>query len=508
MKRLPYLFMLLMLLAACNQTPQGNNDSEKQQDERILSSAEQLQLRGPVKLVIETIDENINYEPFDIDWTQTYYYRYISEEQGFVPKELMGPDDVDTYVTASEDDEFLVDEDGEVILPEDDLAYDEDYQIGPEIGIFEERGTYAGDEGSLVQYWFDEKGDFTEIRYYGAEADSKMQRKEAFKYDDKHQQLAHFYYGEDGKLGSSYKSQYDSLGRETYYEYFSMDYNNGQVEKTAKTYNEDGNLLKSVTTVLGKQVGTMEYRYDEQGNCIYSHSEGRGYQYTSETEYNAQNKVVKETSYKSDGSIQNITSYLYNDKGNATESLMTSYLSKNEGEEVRHTIREFDKRGNCTKLTDYYYGELESIVDSRYDGNDNIVYYRSQYFSEDGTDTTVYESTFKYDKKGQNLETVTKSSDRGNVRIRTTCSYTDDGQLKEQRTYKTSVLEERFCGKGKAPERLVERVVYTFDSHGNWIKMEYFNTLQRDEDFNSKGETREDYEQVLTGSRTRKIEYY
>ena len=514
MKNCPYL-ILILLLVACQPTPQKEKVLDTADKQALLSQAEQMSLKGQVKLVIETIDESLNSEPFDIDWSETYIYSYISEEQGIVPQMWMMPDEVDEYVPMDDDDEFLVDEDGEVIVPdEDDISYEDadeegDFDIEPSLVIYEERGSHQEDETPLVQYWFDEKGDFTHIGYYGAD-NGAAERKETYKYDDKHQMLEHKVLDSDGKIINSYTSQFDSLGNEVYTESFSIYSNDGEVRKTNTTYTMDSKLFRSETTVRGKVVGLSEHQYDEHGNCIYSSYKG-SYSNSSKMEYNSDDKLVKETTYNAAGKVQTINSYLYDNRSNMTQSLLTSYYDNPDGEEVQHVVCEYDNRGNCTKYSTYYYGKLENEEISKFDANNNVIYNHLTYFDyvDDTTiDTIVTVTTYKYNKQGLLLQTTYCSGDRGNVLIRITNSYTADGQIKEERVYRTSLLEERFCGKGNAPERLVERRVYTYDSHGNWIKKEYFNTIRRDEDCGRRGETREDYEEVLTGSRTRRIEYY
>jgi|GEM_PF-1987149 len=508
MKKLSYLLMLLVLVA-CNQNSQNGDNNAESETEKHYSQAESMNLKGKVRLVIESYEDAIGN---DVDWQTTYHFFYASEEQGFAPEQFVFDDETTEYAEAPADDEFLVDENGEVILPveeaegeesEEDLYYDE-----PDLELYY-RYTSAEEETPLIHMWFDEKGDYTEVRYYANEGSAV--RKEIYKYDDDHRMLSQQIFDEDGKISLSNKMEYDSLGNEIYNESFAMGYNDGEVQKTRSTYNQQGNLLNAVTTVLGKQVSLREYKYDDKGNIVYNHSEGRGYSFTQLSEYNAEGKVVKETQLKLDGSVQNITTYKYDNLGNNVERTMTSFLDKPEGEELSRVLMQYDKQGNCIKSENYYKGKLEMIDRCQFDSRGLVIFSSNEYYTdyESYSDTTSTLSMYKYNKNGDCVESIFQSSERGNVRIRTTSEYTSDGLLREQRTYETSQLEEQFCGKGKAPERLVERLVYTYDSHGNWIKQEYFNTIIADEDFTkAKGETRDKYEELSTGVVTRRIDYY
>ncbi len=497
MKQLPY-FLATLLLISCTQKQQTHESAANAvctiADK---SQAEQMGLKGRVRFVIESVDELLTPVNFFFEWPETYHYRYISEEQGFNP---YLSDDDDVYEPAPA--EYVV-EDGED---------DEYWESEPDLGLYEARSELYDNEYPLRHYWFDEKGDITETRYFGLEGGCINKTLQT--YDDNHHCLIKTEYGEDGKLTDSYKAQYDSLGRLVYYENFLVFVNSGEVEKHHLAYNEQGKLLTDIATILGKEVEKREFRYDEQGNCIYRFAQGRGYHNHYETIYNEHNKPVVEYTFNPDGTVQFKDEFFYDRHGNEKEKIVLSYFSNPEGDTVIHDFSEYNHHGNCTRFTEYFEGNLEQQEETKYDAYDNVIYLHSLSYSGNERDLDFVESvsTCSYNSRGKGklAEDTYVSNFTENVSVRHLYFYNSNDSLCEMHTYKTSLLEKNIYGEEHTPQRLVERKKITYDSHGNWIQIQYYNTLI---DYNEtlgegNSDTRKNYNEVLTAQRTRMIEYY
>ena len=238
-------------------------------------------------------------------------------------------------------------------------------------------------------------------------------------------------------------------------------------------YDNQDNLIKTVTAHSGGTEKSTEYNYDENGNCIEKavYSDGvkeksNTYKYDSagnktedaefdgndnlkhkyiykynssgditeeetypngsgsrkEYKYNSDGNVVETTYYYSDGSTQKYE-YKYNSDGNLTEQIHSV-------DNIIYTTTktDYDSKGNKTEIVCYSdFGNIEWRYAYSYDGNTvcRVAY------DEDGE--ISYRLTCKFDDNGNIVEKINEKD--GEI-SKETYSYNECNQLAENVSYK------------------------------------------------------------------------
>lgn len=167
------------------------------------------------------------------------------------------------------------------------------------------------------------------------------------------------------------------------------------------------------------------------------------------------------TAYNADGSVRDLTRYIYDESGNVTKDI--SYAA--DGSVESYVEYENDTNGNCIKYTEYDAdGMVTKSVESKYDSNNNCL--ESISYDSDGniTDSSEYEfddngneiketyvSTFEYDGTSMTFKGVFEYEyDDKNRKTKQTI-YDEDG------TTVTNIYE------------------YAYDSAGNQITETQYN---------------------------------
>lgn len=158
------------------------------------------------------------------------------------------------------------------------------------------------------------------------------------------------------------------------------------------------------------------------------------------------------TAYNADGSVMDLTRYIYDESGNVTKDI--SYAA--DGSVESYVEYENDTNGNCIKYTEYDAdGKVIKSVESKYDSNNNCL--ESISYDSDGniTDSSEYEfddngneikktyvSTFEYDGTSMTLKGVYEYEYDDKNRQTKWISYDEDG------TTVNSIYEYAYDGAG------------------------------------------------------------
>lgn len=176
-----------------------------------------------------------------------------------------------------------------------------------------------------------------------------------------------FTFGKDN-IKRQYK--YDDNGNCIFYE--SFDSSSSRYYER-KEYDSNNNLI-----FLDNNGLKTWYKYDENGNCIYSKEEDEyGQVYIDEKVYNKDGLIISSRDNEGNSDI-----YVYNNKNH-----LTAYITSGGYEETYS----YNKNGLLTKRTSKYSdGSLASRI-IKYNDNNNIIYEKDIY---------NYKQWFEYDNKG------------------------------------------------------------------------------------------------------------
>lgn len=278
---------------------------------------------------------------------------------------------------------------------------------------------------SVYDRKFNDAGDVTEEKYYYADSIDSLEgfNPDDYKTDDYLQDTTTYTYDENGKVlsieSASYQMVYEydangnctkrtetrSFGDTTYTETTTSTYdensrvisetyeNDNGTYTTEATYNDQGLLIKSVTTNADnpEDVTVYENTYDEQGRVIKSVSSGL------ETYSN----YVQEYTYDSEGhaSYKRIN---YDDEGN---ELITEYNADNipiQGYEYNNGTLvtfaseiQYDDKGNLASITYKYSDGTSATCTNEFDENGNRI--RETVTNSDGVDRYEEGSVTEYE---------------------------------------------------------------------------------------------------------------
>ena len=159
----------------------------------------------------------------------------------------------------------------------------------------------------------------------------------------------------------------------------------GNVSNTENTYDERGNLIKSVTGD-----SSTEYLYDEQGQLIKSISST----FTSEYFYDGQGNAVKvlfENRLRGTrfAAYSGVTESTYDDQGKLLKTVTTYDNGRVETTDYSQDINTYDERGNLIKTVSKTYTKEYS-----YDEYGNLV--KETRIKTDGSTYSVSYSIFEY----------------------------------------------------------------------------------------------------------------
>ncbi len=240
---------------------------------------------------------------------------------------------------------------------------------------------------------------------------------------------------------------------------------NGRYEETVYTYNDDGDIIKSVEIV-------ENYKYDEEKQEYdYSQKEKNIYEYNYEYEYDSNGRLTKYVSVNSKGKRQ-IEEYAYDSNGNKIKYVKTFNEGRIETEEYiydehNNVIKKLthSNRGNkgIYEVVYEYYDDgnikKESTVESdwnekfdsyEYDAKGNQIR-RELIFS---GELFEYENSYTYDENGRIVTEYRDGSDKYRYPQSFEYSYDSNGNL----------LKIVQIFRGITTE-------YSYDEHGNVISM-------------------------------------
>ncbi len=158
------------------------------------------------------------------------------------------------------------------------------------------------------------------------------------------------------------------------------------------TYDEKGNLLKSVTQAADGRVTTEENTYDEEGNeikSIYKNADGAFHQW--EYVYDENGKMIESIGKNADGSTYSSEQREYDQSGKRTQWV----------------IKSFDASGNVLRITTWRYtyddkGKISRELSTSNgsngsDGYECIRYYTYEYFENGDVKRIHWEETRTYE---------------------------------------------------------------------------------------------------------------
>lgn len=224
------------------------------------------------------------------------------------------------------------------------------------------------ENGYLIEMLTQDKGEIATRMQYQRDSDNKKVTCSVFtdsligkmlvRYNDYYQPIDESYYDADGK----------QKGREVY-----TYTNEGQLTEYFK-YGTSGDVRTHYANYVYEKGLLMRYnRVSESGKCVSSYS----------YRYDDRNQKIREVVEDGDGSLDEVTFWEYNDKGDCTKITVDRTYSK---QEIEYRY-EYDSRGNYTRketITSYN-GRVIYEVEKR-----NIDYYSSD--GNEGVSTTLASS--------------------------------------------------------------------------------------------------------------------
>ena len=204
--------------------------------------------------------------------------------------------------------------------------------------------------GNEIRYTYDDKGNVVKKENYQGSSD-KVAYYDTYSYDEQGHVIERCYYEDDMLL-----------------------------HKYLYAYDEAGNQIERVELIGDVEQYRYEYTYDEAGNRLterYATDDGwRLFEY----EYNAQNKMIRETCTSS-WSIGYETRMAYDDHGNITRHERTDRDSQAASWWVYEYTNVYDEHGRLIKITTVMDSELYSVKSYEYDEKGNLVRYMLHEYS-------------------------------------------------------------------------------------------------------------------------------
>lgn len=143
---------------------------------------------------------------------------------------------------------------------------------------------------------------------------------------------------------------------------------------TTTEFDKKGNIAFYRTYNLKEELTTIqENQYDANRNIISMSNTNVASNRTFKTisKYNSKSQLIEETDFKPDGSVKDIRTYKYDEKGNETESDLTrpdgdytKFISEYDGNKNMKIQNWYDVNGNQKHQTSFTY---------EYDNNGNWI---------------------------------------------------------------------------------------------------------------------------------------
>ncbi len=313
-----------------------------------------------------------------------------------------------------------------------ETRYDKDGNVK---GI--EHMSQSSDDGLEYRYGytgFDDNGKKTYSYFYKDVYSSDGKVETEYYYSDEFKTLEYYYiyeketYKVTSSDGSEYtgtrtvkSTSYDANAKKTGYSTYEYDSNGKDV--LHKSYDADGKLSnetrteyynksnnswldrKTETSITYDSEGKEDFRYiyyyDGNANTTkYEYYYGGKLQSYIAYEYNSAGKKIKQTSCKSDGTVNYYYVYEYDSKGNQTKE--TDY--DNQNAVMNYIINTYDSNSNVLSQK-YYHANGVVYRSYLYEYNSNNQTTKYSYTSEEDTEyktTTV--SIYEYDQYGNQVK--------------------------------------------------------------------------------------------------------
>ena len=198
---------------------------------------------------------------------------------------------------------------------------------------------------------------------------------------------------------------YDENGNEIRSTYTASD---GSNTETVNTYNESGYTLHAETTGVNADGSdaafVSDFEYDAENRMLKSSCKNaEGVEETTEYEYDANGKLVKEI-FVSDGKRTERVS-TFDENGNEIEYLVTEPDGK-----THRTTKQYDANGNCMRSE--YNGDYKSVDVYFYNEDGREIYNRyDAWFTEGEVAHTYSVNTTAYNQMGHETSYTTASYD-------------------------------------------------------------------------------------------------
>ena len=141
-----------------------------------------------------------------------------------------------------------------------------------------------------------------------------------------------------------------------------------------------------------------------------------------ETSFELANQPIEEITYLSDGSIEHIYKYKYDERGNVVDEI----LEEGDGEVTEHRSMEYDKDGKIVKeYVHYLDGSADQLIFT-YDGEGRLVGKKN--IDSEGESGNYFEITFN----GKLLGSETEYDSERQILTQQELSYDEEGRLIEE----------------------------------------------------------------------------
>lgn len=190
---------------------------------------------------------------------------------------------------------------------------------------------------------FDTDG-YLVVSYEYGKSGSHPNHKDVFLYDHKRHLLSNTAYSlENGKMIGKSVFKYDDGGHET--ERSLFDENSALKLKRATRYNSEGNMVER-TTYTNFFTDSSVYSYSGNGYIMTKLSfKNSDFRSKEVSEFDKTGKCMKTTSYGRDGTLESITTLIYNSRGELAEMLNTD----KDGKPGQKWYYKYDGFGNQTE---------------------------------------------------------------------------------------------------------------------------------------------------------------
>ncbi|MCM1146167.1 MAG: hypothetical protein NC407_15835, partial [Lachnoclostridium sp.] len=359
------------------------------------------------------------------------------------------------------------------------------------------------DDGNQIEYQFqvyDSEGNhisFThetwaydangkEIEYVSYDESGEIEKKTQSEYDTNGNQIKEIQYGSDGEKTGWTEWKYNAA--ECVIEYADYNLYGNCTRRICKEYDEQKNLLKTVTTGYDRKTGQRsfqdiyEYEYDENGNRIKCVLWNANEIFVwNESEYDGNGIITQHTDYYSNGTVESV--WEYDERGN--EIKHTRYNGESAVDYMREY--EYDESGRQTCSRSYDGGVMTGITQYEYDERGNLLKtVTTEYDRESGQQNgqRIYE--YGYDKNGNmtkyDAATYTEETYRCSWEREynengkeTAFSYEDDAAFYESKTeYDENGLPVSYTGVDENGDILVHKET-EYDASGKVIRESYYD---------------------------------